>query len=128
MGCGEETHARDNCPAKGATCKKYGKLKNYAAVCRSKATSTADVATNEIISNPRVAFLDYLTPVSRGNAWFTSIDLCVQITQFKIDTDAEVTAINIETCQNLENVTLRTPDKKLFGPSKQSLKLAIRVL
>ena len=116
-------HATINCPAKGETCKKCGKLNHYAAVCRSKTASTAEV-TNEVTSTLSVAFLDNLTPASKRNAWFTSIALCGQITQFKIDTGAEVTAVNTETYQNLKNVSLSTPDRKLFDPSKQPLKVS----
>ena len=80
-------------------------------------------------SYPIVAFLDYLTPVLRGNAWFTSIDLCVQITQFKIDTGAEVTNINTETYTKVWRISPSAIQiRKQFGPSKQSLKLALQIL
>ena len=113
--CGIEPHSRLNCPAKDAVCSKCGKLNHFAAVCRT------NISTSELTSTPSdVAFLDQLTPGTKGNAWFTHIDICGLATAFKIDTGSEVTAGN---SQHLGQPTLNTPDRKLFGPSTQPLKV-----
>ena len=44
-------------------------------------------------------------------------------TSVKIDTGTEVTAITKETHQHLEEVPLHTPDRMLYGPSTQPLKV-----
>ena len=42
---------------------------------------------------------------------------------FKLDTGAEVTAISEKTYQELGEPELHTPEKALFGPSRQPLKV-----
>ena len=69
------------------------------------------------------AFLDNMTPAGQEKAWFTRIQLQGQQTVFKLDTGAEVTAVNSETYKMLGKPTLHTPDKQLYGPSGHSLKV-----
>ena len=117
--CGREPHLHGNCPAKDAVCSKCGKRNHFAAVCRTK-TSTANEVTG---SSPDAAFLDNLTPESNGTVWTAPVKLCERITTFKIDMGAEVTAVSEETYQQLRAPVLNTPDRKLFGPFAQPLKV-----
>ena len=45
------------------------------------------------------------------------------LTLFKLDTGAEVTAITPETYHNLQNMELRKPERILSGPSRKPLKV-----
>ena len=116
--CGKELHPCGSCPANDAICSKCGKRNHFAAVCRTKATSTAGELTDSPLD---VAFLDQLTPQSSEKCWLTPIQLCGKSTTFKIDTGAEVTAVNEETYKRLGTPALNTPDRRLFGPSTQPL-------
>ena len=64
-----------------------------------------------------------MTPQSCDRTWLCQIKLCGQTTTFKIDTGAEVTAINTKTYHGLVRITLNTPDRKLLGPSAQPLEV-----
>ena len=55
--------------------------------------------------------------------WTAPVKLCEQITTFKIDTGAEVTAVSEEMYQWLTAPVLNTPDSKLLGPSAQPLEV-----
>ena len=108
------------CPAKDAVCNKCSKKGHYAALCRSKIAAASE---NELITSD-VAFLDHIGESRMSQtAWFANIDLCGCITAFKLDTGAEVTAISKEAYSHLQNSTLNTPDRILYGPSKQPLKV-----
>ncbi|ETW98423.1 MAG: hypothetical protein ETSY2_42830 [Candidatus Entotheonella gemina] len=117
--CGKDAHPRDKCPAKDAECHKCKKKGHYGAVCRTK-----KIAAVEETNLPCVdAFLDNLTPDGQEVAWLTRIQLNNELTLFKLDTGAQVTAINTETHQRLGQPTLHTPDKQLYGPAGQPLKV-----
>ena len=117
--CGKDAHPRDKCPAKDAECHKCKKKGHYGAVCRTK-----KIAAVEETDLPCVdAFLDNLTPDGKEVAWLTRIQLNNKLTLFKLDTGAQVTAINTETHQRLGQPTLHTPDKQLYGPAGQPLKV-----
>ena len=53
----------------------------------------------------------------------THIQLQGKQTPFKLDTGAEVTAISSDTHLRLGSPTMNTPDKVLFGPSREPLKV-----
>ena len=120
MRCGKDAHPRDKCPAKDAECYRCKKKGHYGAVCRSK-TTAAEVETDP--TDADVAFLDNLTPTGQETAWFTRIELNRQQTLFKLDTGVEVTAVSKETHQQVGKPKLNTPDKQLYGPSRQPLKV-----
>ena len=119
--CGKEPHSHEHCPAKDAVCNKCSKKGHYGAVCRTKTSVTSELSGSPGPSD--VAFLDNLTPEVPEKAWFTRIDLCECETTFKLDTEAEVTAINKNTYQHLGKPTLHTPDRILYGPSRLPLKV-----
>ena len=54
-------------------------------------------------------------------AWYSSITLNERPTRFKLDTEAEVTAINMSTYQTLGKPRLSAPRRLLYGPSRQQL-------
>ena len=110
--CGKEPHSRENCPAKGAVCKKCGKANHFAVMCRTKTVGTDEITG----SCDAVAFLDQVTPQSSDRTWLCRIKLCGQITTFKIDTGAEVTAISTKTYHGLGRITLNTRTGSYWGP------------
>ena len=63
------------------------------------------------------AFMDAMTSGGRENAWLARIQLGGRLTLFKLDTDAEVTAISEITHQHLGEPQLLTAEKRLLGPS-----------
>ena len=46
-----------------------------------------------------------------------------QMVTFKLDTGAEVTAVSEARFKSLTEVVLKQPDRKLFGPTHQALKV-----
>ena len=56
------------------------------------------------------------------SAWFTTVTLNGKRLSFKLDTGAEVTAISMEAYKQLRKPQLTTPEKILYGPSRQPLK------
>ena len=114
--CGKEPHSRENCPAKNAICNKCKKRNHFASVCRSKTTSEVVTTTPA----PE-AFLDNVASETPEQAWVTRLELCGQVVTFKIDTGAEVTAINEETHRQVGEPPLTPADRKLLGPSTQPL-------
>ena len=120
--CGKEAHPREKCPAKDAECNRCKKRGHYGAVCRSK--TVAAVSNSDLTSvESSVVFLDNVTPAGQETAWFTRIHLNNHQTLFKLDTGAQVTAINSETHQRLELPELHTPHKLLYGPDGRSLQV-----
>ena len=117
--CGKDPHSRDKCPAKDATCHRCNKKGHYGAVCRSKMVAASVEAD---LTPVNIAFLDTVAS-GQETAWFTRIQLSEQETLFKLDTGAEVTAINGETHQHLGKPKLHTPEKILYGPSREPLQV-----
>ena len=68
------------------------------------------------------AFLDIVTKKS-AIFWQEQIVLNGNLTAFKLDTGAEVTAITPDTFHNLRNVALCKPERILSGPSRKPLKV-----
>ena len=68
------------------------------------------------------AFLDTVTEKSAISGQ-EQIVLNGNLTPFKLDTGAEVTAIAPDTYNNLQNVELRKPERILSGPSRKPLKV-----
>ena len=67
-------------------------------------------------------FLDTLNG-KHASAWFCTIELNKKDTQFKLNTSAEVTAISEKTHSFLQKPLLTIPEKILYGPSRQPLKI-----
>ena len=118
--CGKGAHPHDKCPAKDAECHCCKKKGHYGNMCFSKTTADAVEAAAESMDT---AFLDTLMPTKPDTVWFAHIQLNSKQTPFKLDTGAEVTAISGATHQHLGKPKLSHPDKLLYGPSRQPLKV-----
>ena len=53
--------------------------------------------------------------------WTAEVGVGSQVMNFKIDMEAEVTAISEQAYQTLKQVTLHKPSKMLYGPSRRPL-------
>ena len=122
--CGKGTHPRDKCPATDAVCHRCHRKGHYGAMCYAKTLAVTAVSGE---NSSDTAFLDMMR-CGRENAWFTPIQLSGQETLFKLDTGAEVTAISVDTYQHIRKPHLHTPDKVLYGPSRQPLLVQGRFL
>ena len=118
--CGKDAHPREKCPAKDAECHRCKRKGHYGAMCFSKAVAGSVEAAADSMD---VAFLDTLTPARQETSWSALIHLNSKQTPFKLDTGAEVTAINGDTHEHLGEPKLDTPDKILYGPSRQPLQV-----
>ena len=67
------------------------------------------------------AFLDTVSDDDKG-VWNTDLFINGKTVTFKIDTDAEVTAISKETWETLGVPDLQSPNKLLRGPASKPLK------
>ena len=88
------------------------------------AKSTAASVESEAADD--IAFLDNLTPDKQETTWTAAIQLNGKQTPFKLDTGAKVTAISEVTYHKVGKPKLVTPDKLLYGPSRQALKVVSR--
>ena len=113
--CGKEPHSRDKCPARDATCHRCTKKGHYGSQCRTK--QMANVTTENVLGT---AFLDTVAG-KRSTAWHSTVKLNNQLTKFKLDTGAEVTAISRATYLCIKKPKLSIPEKTLYGPSRQPL-------
>ena len=117
--CGRNKHhPGDRCPALGATCHQCKKKGHFRAQCFSKTVATVSAAPEE--NRDQAGFLGAVTS-SEEASWSVDIRLKRQIVPFKMDTGAEVTAINEGTYRSLGEPSLRDPTKVLWGPAHQTL-------
>ena len=115
--CGKPSHNKgERCPATDVVCFTCKKRGHFEAHCffRNKPRATA----NEVSLDG--AFLDTVES-STAKCWITILLLENKTVSFKLDTGAEVTAVSEETFKMWPQMTLKHPDKKLFGPSHQAL-------
>lgn len=116
--CGRGQHSRDKCPAREATCHTCKKKGHYSSQCFSKTVSTVE-STNDMDA----AYLDTVS-ASKESAWLTQIQVNGEKNiSFKMDTGAEVTAISVNTHEQLKKPRLTTASKILYGPSRTKLKV-----
>ena len=111
--CGRPSHNKgERCPATDVVCFTCTKRGHFEAHCffRNKPRATA----NEVSLDG--TFLD-TEEFSTAKRLITSLLLENKTVSFKLDTGAEVTAVSEETFKMWPQVTLKHPDKKLFGPS-----------
>ena len=92
--CGKDACPREKCPSKDAECHRCKRKGHYGAMCFSKAVAGSVEAAADSMD---VAFLDTLTPARQETSWSALIHLNSKQTPFKLDTGAEVTAINGDT-------------------------------
>jgi hypothetical protein len=113
--CGGAQHSRNVCPAKDATCHNCEKKGHYSRQCLSKGRRVAEVTDD----NQDVFFL---TPIvtDSSNAWHTTVSIEGHNVSFKLDTGAEVTALNDLTSKQL-GLVLTAPIKKLCGADRAPL-------
>ena len=123
--CGLDKHPpRVRCPALGATCHNCYKKNHFKAQCFSKAVSA--VVTQ---SDPELEMCEsdepFLGAVTSNEklSWTIDIRMRKKTVNFKMDTGAEVTAINPETYRLLGKPRLYQPTKVLYGPSHHALKV-----
>ena len=113
--CGKEHLKGDRCPAMGVACFKCNHLGHFGAQCLSK---TVGESTQEL----EAVFLGALTETGQS-AWKATVQVLGQPIQFKMDTGAEVTAINEDTFKRFSKVQLQRPTRRLLGPSQQPLEV-----
>ena len=99
----------------GVTCFKCNCLGHFGAQCLSK---TVGKATQEL----ETVFLEAVTKTGQS-AWKVTVQVLGQPIQFKMDTGAEVTAINEDTFKRLSKVQLQRPTRRLPGQSQQPLEV-----
>lgn len=118
--CGKGPHSKEKCPARDVTCYRCNKKGHYGAQCFSK-EKVAAIKSEE--STLDTAFLDTLDE-KNTTSWQVDIEVNKQKLQFKLDTGAEVTAINERTYEKLRRkCKLSKVQKALYGPSKQQLEV-----
>ena len=120
--CGRSpSHARQECPAKDATCHRCKKRGHYNQHCFSKAV--ADVMEErEAEECCDVSYL-YTVNLEQGNSWNSTISVEGQQTSFKLDTGAEVTVISEHTLQALNPQQIQKATRKLCGPDRKPLEV-----
>ena len=116
--CGYPKHQRGaRCPATDAVCYDCGKIGHFGAACFNRKAGLNDATLDS-------AFLNAVSD-SQHQPWMATVRIEQQRdVKFKLDTGAEVTAINLETFNKLQKVQLRQPSKALYGPARQRLKVA----
>ena len=122
--CGNKPHAHSKCPAKDSACHKCKRKGHYSSQCSSK-------TVNEITEQMKSEDLDmsYLNTSTIGSDNDSSWNATIQINRhsvhvvFKLDTEAEVTAITEATLTKLGNVQLRPAAKSLCGPDRKPFKV-----
>ena len=110
--CGKDHKPTDKCPARNATCFKCNRKGHFSAQCLSRTAIASKLAVE--------TFLGVVS--SNEESWICSLKLENQEISFKLDTGAEVTAISEGAFKELQNVSLQSPSKILFGPTHKALK------
>ena len=124
--CGKAKHPRDKCPARDAECFKCHKKGHYGSMCLSKKPTTT-VSTVQSTEQTDTSETDsdntFLGTVQsqEETRWVTVLKVNNLDVTFKIDTGAEVSAINEATFKKLLDVQLKKPTKSLYGPAMSPL-------
>lgn len=113
--CGRESHPRQPCTAKAATCNRCHKKGHFANMCRSSKSTNA-------IPKHDMGFLGLMT-ASSGSKWDVDMQVDGDPLSFKIDTGADETVISDRTCrQHFGDRKLMAPIRRLCGPDRKALK------
>ena len=108
---GKDTPGR--MPCKRCTVSQLQAQGHYSAQCRQRTVST--VQNGDVIES---AFLDTVLNEEKS-VWTSNLTMDGKEVPFKLDTEAEVTAVSKETWQILGKPALQPPNKHLLGPAKQ---------
>ena len=84
-----------NCLVREATCRKCKKQGHYHSVCRS-VTNLITIQKDTVNEEPFLGAIKIISTHSKDNQWMVKLLLNGKSVQFKIDTDAHVTAISEE--------------------------------
>ena len=112
--CGRDSHPRERCPAKDVICHRCQRKGHFSSQCLSKAR----VSELKQDLSLDTAFLGAVDPQPSTTARYITLVLNGHDTRFKMDTEAEVTAITEETFRHLQPSQIFTPSKTLYGPSQ----------
>ena len=119
--CGRGPHTQQNCPAKGAICRRCGKKWNFGAMCFSKSIA---MVSQEEPEPAETSYLDaIMNPANKNEAksWNVQLQVNGKDVCFKIDTGAEVSAISKDVFEAIGRPSLQKPTKILCGPDKTPL-------
>ena len=96
--CGKQPHRnRQECPARGKSCRNCGKNGHFSSVCRQRPRASYDCPEVESQVDEADAGKEslFLGAIDTGVApWYTTINVCNKATRFKIDTGADVTVMS----------------------------------
>ena len=115
--CGREPqHAKHDCPAKDADCRKCRKKGHYAKMCRSKQVSEVNEESSD----------DFLftgeLQVGSVEGWRADIEVNGHSSRFKLDTGADGTVVSDKEPW-LRNITLKPTTTVLRGPGGKQLQI-----
>lgn len=114
--CGRRPmHSRQHCPAEDAECHRCHKRGGYWLPCKTKDIRNVDAEDSHFCST----YLDILTEDQRS----ASVAMGQWTLTFKVDTGAEMTAINERAFHELEDIVLEKSSQKLYGPSRSALQV-----
>ena len=124
--CGKAKHPRDKCPARDAECFKCHKKGHCSSFCLSKKATTAvsTVLSTEQTNTSEAENEDnFLGTVEsqQQTQWVTVIKVNNVDVTFKIDTGAEISAINEIGFNKLQDVQLKKPTRSLYSPAMSPL-------
>ena len=122
--CGQESHARDTCPARQAICRHCSKKGHYAAVCRSRPSHKKQQQVREVASEEdnedEYEFLGSIDAISDTNYWSAEISMNGRPVKFKLDTGASVSVIGRG---QTTGIKLKPSAKALKGPGNTPLQV-----
>ncbi|KAL5020662.1 hypothetical protein ScPMuIL_002255, partial [Solemya velum] len=111
--CGfSPSHPREKCPARDKTCSRCHARGHFIRCCR--------LNISEIDSKMDTLFLGTIGSDENSTPWMVDVKLNGSVVNFKIDTGADVTVVPNGSIDS-SLVTLRKPDKILYGPGGKHL-------
>lgn len=120
--CGKSAHSHEVCPAKDVTCRKCKKKGHFSVMCYTKPVQ--NVTESDTMDT---FYLNTVDNSPDSKSWTMQISVNQVDLLFKLDTEAEVTAITEKAYQALGSPKTTQPVKKLCGPTSKSLKVIGRL-
>ena len=125
--CGKGSHPREHCPARDATCYKCNCKGHYNSTVFFKSNFSSPTQDQESDTYSDVIYLNtvneqaMVTP--RKTLWNVEITIENKKVLFKVDTDAEVTAMSSSAWESIRDSTgnLAKSKQQLHGPDHQPL-------